>query len=62
MAISRKRKQPSVGSNQDKEIDHHEDGRPSKKTATSKYNIQSSEGLPFLKSGTIYVIVIILYF
>ena len=59
MAISRKRKQPSAGSDQDKEEGHPEDGHPSKKTATSKYNIQSSEGLPFPKSGPVPVIVII---
>ena len=62
MAISRKRKQPSAGSNQDQEMNHHENGRPSKKTATSKYNIKSSEGLPFPKNGPLPVIVIILYF
>ena len=62
MAISRKRKQPSAESNQDQEEGHPEDGRPSKKTATSKYNIQSSEGLPFPKSGPVPVIVMILYF
>ena len=62
MAISRKRKQPSAGSDQDQEEGHPEDGRTSKKTATSKYNIQSSEGLPFLKCGPVPVIVMILYF
>ena len=62
MAISRKRKQPSAGSNQDQETEYQEDGRPSKKTATSKYNIQSAEGLPFPKSGPVPVIVMILYF
>ena len=62
MAISRKRKQPSAGSDQDQEMDHPEDGRPSKKTATSKYNIQFSEGLPFPKSGPVPEITIILYF
>ena len=62
MAISRKRKQPSAGSEQDQEESHPEDGRPSKKTATSKYKIQSSEGLPFPKSGPVPVIVMILYF
>ena len=62
MAISRKWKQPSAGSNQDQEESHPEDGRPSKKTATSKYNIQSSEGLPFPKSGPVPIIVMILYF
>ena len=62
MAISRKRKQPSAGSDQDQEESHPEDSRPSKKTATSKYNIQSPEGLPFPKSGPVPVIVMILYF
>ena len=62
MAISRKRKQPSAGSDQDQEKSHQEDGRPSKKTATSKYNIQSSKELPFPKSGPVPVIVMILYF
>ena len=62
MAISRKRKQPSAGSDQDQEKDHPEDGRPSKKTVTSKYNIQSSEGLPFPKIRPVPVISIILYF
>ena len=40
----------------------HEDSRPSKKTATSKYNVQSSEGLPFPKSGPVPVVAMILYF
>ena len=63
MAISRKRKQPSAGSDPDQEKSHQEDGRPSKKTATSKYNIQSSKGLlPFPKSGPVPVVVMILYF
>ena len=62
MAIPRKRKQPSAGSDLDQEEGHYEDGRPSKKTVTSKYNIQSSEGLPFPKSGPVPVIVMILYF
>ena len=57
MAISRKR--PSAGSPTE---DHHEDSRPSKKTATSKYNVQSSEGLLFPKSGPVPVISMILYF
>ena len=57
MAISRKR--PSAGSMTE---DHHEDSRPSKKTATSKYNVQSSEGLPFPKSGPVPVVAMILYF
>ena len=62
MAISWKRKQPSAGSNLDQEESHQEEGRPSKKTATSKYNIQSSKGLPFPKSGPVPVVVMILYF
>ena len=62
MAISRKRKQPSAGSDPDLEEGHHEDGRPSKKTATSKYNIQSAEGLPLPTCGPVPVIVMILYF
>ena len=62
MAISRKRKQPSAGSDPDQEKDHHEDSRPSKKTETSKYNIQSSEELPFPKCGPVPIIVMILYF
>ena len=57
MAISRKR--PSAGSLTE---DHHKDSRPSKKTATSKYNVQSSEGLPFPKSGPVPVVSMILYF
>ena len=61
MANSRKRKQPSAESDQDQEEGHPVDGRPSKKTATRKYNIQSSEGLPFPKSGPVPVIVMILY-
>ena len=64
MAISRKRKQPSAGSDLDQEESHQEDGRPSKKTVTSKYNIQSSKELPFPKSGPVPVVlvVMILYF
>ena len=62
MAITRKRKQPSAGSDLDQEESHPEDSRPSKKTATSKYNLQSAEGLPFPKSGPVPVIVMILYF
>ena len=62
MAISRKRKQPSAGSDQDQEEDHTEDSHPSKKTATGKYNVQSSKGLPLPKSGPVPVIVMILYF
>ena len=57
MAISRKR--PSAGSPTE---DHHEDSRPSKKTVTSKYNVQSSEALPFPKSGPVPVVAMILYF
>ena len=57
MAISRMR--PSTGIPTE---DHHEDSRPSKKTATSKYNVQSSEGLPFPKSGPVPVVAMILYF
>ena len=57
MALSRK--QPSAGSSLE---DHHEDSRPSKKTATSKYNVQSSEGLPFPKSGPVPVVAMILCF
>ena len=62
MAISKKRNQPSTGSDQDQGMSHHKDGCLSKKTVTSKYNIQSSEGLPFPKSGPVPVIVMILYF
>ena len=62
MAISRKRKQPSAGSNLDQDESQDEDGRPSKKTATSKYNIHSSKGLLLPKSGPVPVIVMILYF
>ena len=62
MAITRKRKQPSAGSDQDQGMDHPEDSRPSKKTATSKYNLQSAGGLPFPKSGPVPVVVMILYF
>ena len=62
MAISRKRKQPSAGSDREQEEGHPEDGRPSKKTSTSKFNIQSSEVLPSPKSGPVSVIVMILYF
>ena len=62
MAITRKRKQPSAGSNPDQVMSHPEDSRPSKKTATSKYNLQSAGGLPFPKSGPVPVVVMILYF
>ena len=62
MAITRKRKQPSAGSDPDQVTSHPEDSRPSKKTATSKYNLQSAGGLPFPKSGPVPVIVMILYF
>ena len=57
MAMSRMR--PSAGSPTE---DHHEDSRPSKKTATSKYNVQSSKGLPLPKSGPVPVVAMILYF
>ena len=57
MALSRKR--PSTGKLTEND---DEDSRPSKKTATSKYNVQSSEGLPFPKSGPIPVVAMILYF
>ena len=62
MAITRKRKQPSAGSNLDQEMEHPEDSRPSKKTVTGKYNLQSARGLPFPKSGPVPVVVMILYF
>ena len=62
MAITRKRKQPSAGSDLDQGESHPEDSRPSKKTATSKYNLQSAGGLPFPKSGPVPVVVMILYF
>ena len=57
MAISRKR--PSAGSPKE---NHHKDSRPSKKRATSKYNVQSSEGLPFLKTSPVPMVAMILYF
>ena len=62
MAIMRKRKQPSAGRELDQVGNHPEDSRPSKKTATSKYNLQSAGGLPFPKSGPVPVVVMILYF
>ena len=40
----------------------HEDSHPSKKTVTSMYNVQSSEELPFSKSGPVPVVAMILYF
>ena len=43
-------------------MNHPEDSRFSKKTVTSKYNIQSSKGLPFSKSGPVPVIVMFLCF
>ena len=62
MALKTKRKRPSARSAPIQTGDHHEDSRPSKKTATSKYNVQSSKELPFTKSGPIPVVEMILYF
>ena len=61
MAITRKQKEPSAGTNPTK-IDHQEDGRPSKKTATKTYNVKSSKRLPLPKSGPIPVVIMILHF
>ena len=62
MAIRRKRKQPSTGSDPDQAMNHNENSHPSKKTVTSKYNIQPSGGLPFPKSGPVPLVVMILDF
>ena len=57
MALSRKRSSAESLTESD-----HEDSHPSKKTATSKYNVQSSERLPFPKSGPVPMVAMILYF
>ena len=61
MAITRKRKEPSAGTNQSRE-GHQEDVSPSKKTATKKFNVKSSEQLPLPNRGPILVITMIIYF
>ena len=61
MAITRKRKEPTAGTNQ-LGNNHQEDGSLSKKTATKKYNIKSSERLPLPRSGPVPVVTMILHF
>ena len=61
MAITRKRKEPSAGTDESSE-NYREDGSPSKKTATKGYNVKSSERLPLPKSCPVPVITMILLF
>ena len=58
MAIKRKRKKPSAGTDES-EDDHQEDGGPSKKIATQSLNVKSSECIPLPRSGTAPVVTMI---
>ena len=59
MAITRKRKEPSAGTNES-EDSQEEDSGPSKKTATHHLDIKSSEHIPIPRSGTVPVVTMII--
>ena len=59
MAITRKQKEPSIGTNKS-EDDHQEEYVPSKKTATELFNIKSSECIPLPRNGTVPVVTMII--
>ena len=58
MAITRKRKEPSAGTD-DSSDDDQEDSGPSKKTATKNFNIKSSKCIPLPRSGSVPVVTMI---
>ena len=58
MAITRKRKEPSAGTDES-EDSQEEDSGPSKKTATNHLNVKSSEHIPIPRSGTVPVVTMI---
>ena len=59
MAITRKRKEPSAGTDESSDSDQ-EDSGPSKKTATENFNVKSSECIPLPRSGTVPVVTMII--
>ena len=59
MAITRKRKEPSAGTDES-EDSQGEDGGPSKKTATHHLNVMSPEHIPIPRSGTVPVVTMII--
>ena len=59
MANTRKRNEPSAGTDESSD-DHSEEGGPSKKTATQHFNVKSSENIPLPRSGTIPVVTMII--
>ena len=61
MAITRKQKEPSAGTNESRN-NHHMEGSSSKKIATKKYNVQSSEPTPLPKCSPVPVITMIIHF
>ena len=60
MAITRKRKEPSAGTDES-EDSNQEDSGPSKKTATEKFNVKSSDLIPLPRSGTVLVVTMIIH-
>ena len=60
MAITRKRKGPSAGTD-GSDDDHQEDSSPSKKTATHYFNVKSSEPIPLPRSSTVPVVTMIVH-
>ena len=59
MAITRKWKEPSAGTDEC-EDSQEEDSGPSKKTATHHLNVKSSEHIPIPRSGTVLVVTMII--
>ena len=59
MSITRKRKEPSMGTDES-ENEHQEDCGLSKKTATKIFNVKSSECIPLPRSGTVPVVTMII--
>ena len=55
MAITRKRKEPSAGTDES-EDSQEDDSGPSKKTATHHLNVKSSEHIPIPRTGTVPVV------
>ena len=61
LAIARKRKKPCAGSDQSEDDSNPEDSGPSKKTATNKFKVKSSENIPLPRSGPVPVITMSVY-
>ena len=59
MAITRKQKESSAGTDKS-DNDHQEDCGPSKKTAAENFNIKSPECIPLPRCGTVPVVTMII--